>query len=143
MLVLEPLNDHLGHLLQLQLQHDCDTPLRCFCSMTSRPPPPPMDVLALKEVTKVYKKPQRFVQKVILILLVPSRHFHPFTPGRIPLRDFALVAAADLSVELGRVRHLGNIQATLRKRTRYLGQPSSSSAPGVCVCWVRCAACDG
>lgn len=83
--------------------------------MTSRPPPP-MDVLALKEDTKVYKKPQRFVQKVILILFVPSRHSHPFTPGRIPLRDFALVAAADLRVELRRVRHLGNIQATLRKK---------------------------
>lgn len=64
----------------------------------------------------IYNSLLRFVPKVILILPVPSHH--NFTPGRIPIRDLALVAVANLRVELDRIRHLGNIQATLREKKK-------------------------
>lgn len=68
------------------------------------------------EVINIYKRPLRFVPKVIFILPLPSHH--NFTPGRIPLRDLALVAGADLRVKIHRIGHLGNIQATLRRKRR-------------------------
>lgn len=107
-------------------------------------PTPQKYVLTLKEVTRVYNKPLRFVFRVVLILSVPSRHSHPFTPVRIPFRDFALVAAADLRVELRRVRNLGNIQATLRKKKKdAMSRSALLLFRAWCVYWVRCAACDG